>query len=67
MTHKDGTGEAEGRSQTTKDAFITYLTEHPEERFWQSVRNFAGVGFVYVSKEAWDGDDIEDTFYKEEL
>lgn len=53
------------RSEKTKKDFIQYLEDHPSERFWQAVRNFAGVPFVLVSDEL-DGD-IKDTFYREEL
>lgn len=67
------------RSQETKEAFIKYLDEHPQERFWQAVRNFANVGFVTVSdtppfnypgaSDEWKevGGLPEDTFYREEL
>ena len=61
------------RSQKTKDDFIKYLEEHPNERFWQAVRNFSGYGFVLVTNEfkfvAGKGEFIDpmDTFYWEEL
>jgi len=29
-------------------AFSAYCQEHPEERFWQALRNFATVGAVYI-------------------
>lgn len=37
------------RSEKTKKAFIKYMEEHPDERFWQSIANFAKVNFVLVS------------------
>lgn len=57
----------EVRSARTKKAFIKYLKEHPEERFWQAVRNFSGFLFVRVKDIDADGDTIldEDTFYWE--
>lgn len=51
------------RSEKTKKAFIKYLEEHPEERFWQAVRNFSGYNFVLVRN---DTETPEDTFYWEE-
>ncbi len=57
------------RSKKTKTAFITYLAEHPDERFWQAVRNFSGEQYILTatknSDESWDM--LRDTFHKEEL
>lgn len=61
-------GLVETRNSKTLKSFIEYCVEHPQERFWQALRNWAGVGFIYV------GDDyyldipsgLEDTFYWEE-
>lgn len=55
------------RSRKTKEAFIDYITTHPDERFWQAIRNFSGYSFVYVSKKLLEGEDLEDTFYWEEI
>jgi hypothetical protein len=30
------------RSADPNEAFITYLADHLEERFWQAVRNLSG-------------------------
>lgn len=50
-------------AEVLKD-FTKYCKEHPQERFWQSLRNWAEVAFVYVSNG--DLDNIpEDTFYWE--
>lgn len=45
------------------DQFEEYCAEHPEYRFWQALRNWAGVAFLYASNDliAWGG--VEDTFY----
>lgn len=53
------------RSKKTKEEFIQYLKDHPQERFWQSVRNFSGYYFIYAGGAIPD-EGIEDTFYKEE-
>jgi len=46
--------------------FLEYCRHHPEQRFWQALRNFTKYGFVYVSEQ--NHSDIEglyDTFYME--
>lgn len=48
------------RSKKTKEAFIKYLEEHPEERFWQAVRNFSKYSVVLVGNH---GEPLMDTFY----
>lgn len=53
------------RDFKTRVDFIRYLVDHPDERFWQAVRNFSGKGFVYVSDKLTDDPEIEDTFYWE--
>lgn len=51
------------RDGKTKQLFIKYLEEHPDERFMQAVRNFIGVSFlVATSLPPRDGGD---TFYWE--
>lgn len=64
------------RDEETKRAFIEYLNEHREERFFQAIRNFASeylgdyFSFIYSSKrplkdyiQHYDG--FIDTFYLE--
>lgn len=38
------------RDEKTKQLFIEYLEEHPDERFMQAVRNFIGAPFLVVSE-----------------
>lgn len=45
----------------TKEEFIKYLEEHPDERFWQAVRNFSGYGFILASNNP--NAILLDTFY----
>ena len=50
------------RDEKTKQLFIKYLEEHPDERFMQAVRNFIGAPFLVVSNTTpKEGD----TFYWE--
>ena len=53
------------RSYQTKETFIAYMLLHPNERFWQSVRNFSGRGFILVCDEL-DGGETFDTYHFEE-
>lgn len=58
------------------EQFIEYCETNPEQRFWQALRNWSEVGFVYVQKKgdflvkanAMNGQDIQivDTFYFED-
>lgn len=49
--------------------FIQYCTDHPDERFYQALRNWMHVPFILVANyKDLDTDDfkgIQDTFYKE--
>ena len=51
-------------NHTLLNSFIAYCIAHPEERFWQALRNWAGVGFIYTSTTPIEADGLEDTFYK---
>lgn len=64
------------RDEKTKRAFIRYLNNHKDERFFQSVRNFAKkylgdeFSFIYSSKKPLEYyvqhyDKFQDTFYFE--
>lgn len=48
-------------SKVLKD-FVKYCKEHPEERFWQALRNWSGHAFIFAGKE-WLL--ARDTFYFE--
>lgn len=47
--------------------FTKYCEEHPEQRFWQALRNWAGVAFVLTSDDfdftARTYSTVQDTFY----
>lgn len=59
------------RSEDLLKEFAKYCQEHPEERFWQALRNWSGKPFILVAElsnlpqEIWNNDSIEDTFYWE--
>lgn len=46
------------RNQQSLASFSEYCLDHPEQRFFQALRNWFGVGFIYA--------DNHDTFYWEE-
>lgn len=39
--------------------FTAYCKKHPEQRFWQALRNWSGAYAIYQS----DGRELKDTFY----
>lgn len=47
------------RNEEIKKAFIAYMEEHPDERFWQSIRNFSQADFVLVAEYPTK---VEDSF-----
>lgn len=64
------------RDYNTKYAFMEYISDHKEERFFQAVRNFAreylgeDFGFIYSSKRPQEyyiqhHEGFQDTFYME--
>ena len=57
--------QTEGSAVEQARAFLDYCIEHPEQRFWQAIRNFTNHNFVYVSEQ--DHSQVEglhDTYYK---
>jgi hypothetical protein len=44
-------------------SFTEYCHEHPEERFWQALRNWSEMAYIFAGKET--DADLEDTFYWE--
>jgi hypothetical protein len=48
-------------------SFTEYCQAHPEERFWQALRNWSGYNFIYASNRSEPKPDgLIDTFYKED-
>lgn len=55
------------RDENLKNAFIQYLAEHPQERLFQSIRNFSGYPFIAAMYKVPRPDQGEfDTFYLED-
>lgn len=57
------------KNEKLLESFTAYCKMYPELRFWQALRGWAGVGFVYLSDkpnfEPMTGADIKDTYYWE--
>lgn len=62
-----------------KESFVKYLEEHPEQRFWQALRNWtsenvdADCGFIFIGSTQFDIfsqeaalNSLKDTFYYED-
>jgi hypothetical protein len=45
--------------------FIKYCTNHPEERFWQALRNWSDSPYILKSRYLPPDSHIQDTFYFE--
>lgn len=57
----------ETRNSVTLRDFMNYCKAHPEERFWQALRNWAGYNFILASNSSYIGmtAPTQDTFYWE--
>jgi hypothetical protein len=53
----------------TLQSFIDYADAHPEQRFWQVLRNWSGFNFIYGSMDdsyKIEPTHLQDTFYIED-
>lgn len=61
------------KSRNTLSSFIRYCVNHPQERFWQALRNWSDYNFILASDIApvdltapcYVEGDTRDTFYLE--
>jgi hypothetical protein len=53
------------KSKRTLDDFIMYCYDHPDERFWQALRNWSGSAYILKSRYLPPDNHIQDTFYLE--
>lgn len=60
----DDAGATDGvRDAETKRSFVAYLAAHPEQRFWQAVRNWSGFAELYGTERLTPyGSRVTDTF-----
>ena len=64
MSKKNNQAKIGTRNSVPLESFSQYCVDHPEQRFWQALRNWSGYSFIYVSDEPVDGG-LQDTFYRE--
>jgi len=53
----------ENRNNVTLRSFVRYCEQNPEMRFWQYLRNWAGVYFIIASRECPVNESEQDTFF----
>lgn len=57
---------SDDRDAEAKLALLDYFDKHPQERLWQSIRNFSGRSFIVAMDKVPQYDKgEEDTFYWE--
>jgi len=57
----------QNKNEKLLKSFTKYCIKHKEERFWQSLRNWSRIPFIYASKDNINFlPNINDTFYWEE-
>ncbi len=44
------------------ESFVKYCGEHPDERFWQALRNWSDFNFIWESNEFMEVPNLRDTF-----
>ena len=53
------------RNKKLLDSFVAYCEAHPEQRFWQALRNWCGWPFIFAGRGLDTDSGIFDTFYWE--
>lgn len=56
----------QNKNKKLLDEFVEYCNKHPEQRFWQALRNWSGWGHILVCQKWGDNDTEQDTYYWEE-
>ena len=46
-------------------SFSAYCKAHPEQRFWQALRNWSAFAFIYAGYCVVEAEGLKDTFYME--
>lgn len=53
------------KNEKTLKSFTEYCNKHPEQRFWQALRNWSAFNFIYGGGQYVEGYGLIDTFYLE--
>lgn len=53
------------KAEQLANDFLNYVKTHPNERFWQALRNWVGCGFIFISYKMSPEllNHFEDTFF----
>lgn len=52
------------KSEAVLHDFVVYCHEHPQERFWQALRNWSKFSFIFGAM-THENESLVDTFYFE--
>jgi hypothetical protein len=58
------TGEKKTKADPLLAEFVRFCFEHPDQRFWQALRNWSKVKAIFIEKKSECGS-LMDTFYFE--
>lgn len=50
------------RNSEALQSFVDYCAHHPDERFWQALRNWSGQSFILASDREPTATHLRDTF-----
>ena len=56
-----GTGYHGSRNKLVREDFVRYCVEHPELRFWQALRDWAGYNYILATNQCPVFKNQEDT------
>lgn len=59
-------GKPVRRAEAEARALLEYIQSHPQQRFWQALRNWSGYTFVGVSNSTSFPPEYRDSFYLED-
>lgn len=57
--------ELVNKNEKVLNSFIDYCINHPDQRFWQALRNWSGYYFIYAASHMFSDEGLVDTFYLE--
>jgi hypothetical protein len=55
-------GFVTNKNEKTLLDFAIYCAKHPDQRFWQALRNWSDYNFIFAANDTFD---LRDTFYWE--
>ena len=58
-------GKSEAKNSKVLAGFVAYCKAHPEERFWQALRNWSGYVTIIAENPTGNTSELLDTYYWE--